>query len=127
LNGLVLEGHAEAGTPVTTATKNSTTVQKWKLTKDNHLENGSGLVLDYKEENGVKRAIVAEKSNDSETQKWHYEGPVIINNSTGLALDIKEAKKEEGAEVILWEKHGQTHQQWGFHFGCKCSIYRSMS
>jgi hypothetical protein len=29
-----------------------------------------------------------------------------------MCLDISGARKENGAKIILWEKHGKKNQQW---------------
>jgi hypothetical protein len=107
---------SDPGTHVLVWENHGNANQKWRFTKKGFIESKlkKDLVLDFQEVDNKKVLIVNnKKESNNESQKWRLEGNgLIVNRANGHAIDIEGASKEKGADVILWEKHGNANQLW---------------
>jgi|GEM_PF-3222452 len=77
----------------------------------------SGKCLDATSNCYAGSRVVQNPCDGTNSQKWVIEdagsGYYLIKNvSSGLYMDVSGASTSNGAEIILWSKHGGNNQQW---------------
>jgi hypothetical protein len=120
-NGLVLDvkGDGRApGTPVITWTQKfgpSALNQLWRWRRDGMIQSmSSGLVLDVA--NSFQDVIVF-TPHGGPNQCWtlndHY---FLTSQCNNKVLDIANENRSPGANIIVWDRHGRSNQQWFLEF-----------
>jgi hypothetical protein len=140
-NGLVLDvkgGEKSKGASVClwekkSAPNNQNQQWKWNGTGGAIKSCLNGLVLDIKsaqKEKGGQLILWDKDTTYSSRQKipdnphaanqlWKYENGFLVSKLNGLVLDVKGASKDEGAEVVMWNKksHDNANQLWDLEKG----------
>ena len=49
-----------------------------------------------------------------DSQLFRVEGKVISSKLNGKCLDVRGGSKHPGTEIICWERHGDSNQQWSY-------------
>jgi len=64
---------------------------------------------------GRSRDLVGHKTNGAWFQDFSLDGNFVVNKR-GLVVDVSGAKDKDGANVIVWKKHGKLNQQWKIEY-----------
>jgi hypothetical protein len=56
--------------------------------------------------------VVEAKFKSNDRQRWEVKEGLIVNVFNGKAIDISGGSKSQGAKVIVWDRHGNSNQQW---------------
>jgi hypothetical protein len=120
-NGLVLDVKGDGRTPGTPVIMwhqkfgNQALNQLWRWRRDGTIQSmSSGLVLDVA--NSFQDLIV-HPHHGGPNQRWilndrHF----LTSQCNNRVLDIAGENRAPGANVIVWDRHGRTNQQWVLEF-----------
>jgi len=67
------------------------------------------------ENHGRSRNLIAHKTSGAWYQEFHVDGN-FLRNERNLVVDVSGARDSDGANVIVWKKHGNLNQQWKIEY-----------
>jgi hypothetical protein len=63
------------------------------------------------EHHGRGRNLIGHKTDGAWYQEFHIDGNQL-KNERGLVIDVAGSRDQDGANVIVWKRHGKLNQQW---------------